>query len=57
MTEEQWARERATVIDAEPAFSGGREEKPLAKAAKLEKPKMISGALAGNWVVLGDDYQ
>jgi hypothetical protein len=32
MTEEQWARERATVIDAEPSrFGDGREEKHLAK--------------------------
>jgi len=29
MTEEEWARERATVIDAEPAFDDGREEKHL----------------------------
>jgi hypothetical protein len=29
MTEEQWARERATVIDAEPAFGEGREENHL----------------------------
>jgi hypothetical protein len=30
MTEEQCARERATVIDAEPAFGDGREENHLA---------------------------
>ena len=40
MTEEEWARERATVIDGEPAFGDGREEKHLAEAAKLDKPKL-----------------
>jgi hypothetical protein len=39
MSEEDWARERATVIDAEPAFGGGREELHRAKAAELLKPK------------------
>jgi hypothetical protein len=35
MTEEQWARERATVIDAEPALGNGREENHLATAGKI----------------------
>jgi hypothetical protein len=40
MTEEQWARERATVIDAEPVFGDGCEEQHLAKAKQLlDKPK------------------
>ena len=39
MTEEQWAKERATVLDADPArFGDGREERHL-EAAKLDKPK------------------
>jgi len=33
------ARERATVIDAEPALGDGREEKHLEAAKKLE-PKL-----------------
>jgi hypothetical protein len=28
MTEEEWARERADVLDAEPQFGDGREETP-----------------------------
>ena len=35
VTEEEWARERATVIDAEPAFGDGREENHLAAATEL----------------------
>jgi hypothetical protein len=39
MSEEEWARERATVIDDEPAFGDGREERRLKAARKLE-PKL-----------------
>ena len=39
MTEEQWAKERATVIDEkaveEPRFGDGREERHLAVAAPM----------------------
>ena len=35
VTEEEWARERAKVIDAEPAFGDGREENHLAAATEL----------------------
>jgi hypothetical protein len=35
MTEEEWARERATVLDAEPAFGDGREENHLEHANTL----------------------
>jgi hypothetical protein len=38
MSEEEWAKERATVID-ESAFGDGREEKHLEAAAKLLKEK------------------
>jgi hypothetical protein len=35
MTEEEWARERADVLDAEPQFGDGREENHKAHADKL----------------------
>jgi hypothetical protein len=38
MTEEEWAKERATVIDA-PRFGDGREERALEAARKLN-PKL-----------------
>jgi len=38
MSEEQWARERATVIDAEPALGDGREDSHLAAGNQLLKP-------------------
>jgi hypothetical protein len=40
MTEEQWARERAAVIDDDPPrFGDGREERALEAARKLD-PKL-----------------
>jgi hypothetical protein len=46
MSEEQWARERADVIDAEPRFGDGREEEHKQAADSLllaqTKPKPIS---------------
>jgi hypothetical protein len=41
MSEEDWARERATVIDEQTTarFGDGREERHLEAARKLEKPK------------------
>ena len=40
MTEEEWARERATVIDDyEPRFDDGREERHLEATKKLLEPK------------------
>jgi hypothetical protein len=35
MSEEQWARERATVLDEEPRFGDGREERHLEAAKAL----------------------
>jgi hypothetical protein len=47
MTEEEWARERATVIDDQtnndsPRFGDGREEKHLEAARKLEPNEVQS---------------
>jgi hypothetical protein len=44
MSEEDWARERADVIDEqtnndEPRFGDGREERHLESAKRLDKPK------------------
>jgi hypothetical protein len=38
MTEEEWAREHSTVIDAEPPFDDGREENHSAAGNRLLKP-------------------
>jgi hypothetical protein len=39
MTEEQWARERADVLDAEPQLGDGREENHKVHADKLSVKK------------------
>jgi hypothetical protein len=39
MSEEEWARERADVLDAEPQFGDGREENHKAHADKLSVKK------------------
>lgn len=39
MTEEEWAREHATVIDVEPAFGDGREDLVLVTRANQHKAK------------------
>jgi hypothetical protein len=46
LTEEQWARERATVIDAEPAFGDGREEKP---SPKLPSSRSLNDQRCVSW--------
>jgi hypothetical protein len=38
-SEEEWARERADVLDAEPQFGDGREENHKAHAGKLSVKK------------------
>jgi hypothetical protein len=39
MSEEEWARERADVLDAEPQFGDGREEMHRVLLTKKEKKK------------------